>query len=165
MRIVQELQLEGDTPVLRADTEALLDLIGVTHPALAELKARGIVAPIGRDAWDVRSTVRGYCAHLRGVAAGRGGEDEVASLSAARTRLAEEMADAHALKNATRRGELLEAAAVERRWADLLRGLRDGLLALPARIAADRVLDGPATEALDRAIRDALEELGRADGR
>ena len=149
--------------MLRADTEAVLHCLGITHPALAELKARGIVAPSGRDAWDLAATVRSYCSHLRGVASGRGGENEVAALSAARTRLAEEMADAHALKNATRRGELLEAVAVERRWADLLRGLRDRLLALPARVQAERGLDGPATEAMDRAIRGELAELGRGE--
>lgn len=162
---MQELQLEGEAPVLRADSEALLDLLGITHPALSELKARGVVAPIGKDAWDVRATVRAYTTHLRGVAAGRGGEDEVASLSAARTRLAEEMAAGHALKNAARRGELLEAAAVERRWAGLLRGLRDRLLALPARLRAELALDGPTAEAIDRTIRDALHELGRDDRR
>lgn len=149
--------------MLRADTEALCDLLGVTHPVLSDLKARGVVAPIRKDAWDVRETVRAYAAHLRGTAAGRGGEESVAALTAARARLAEEQADGQAMKNALRRQELLEAEAVARGWTDLLRQLRARLLAIPSRIRADLGLGGPAAEAIDRAIRDALEELGGDD--
>ena len=64
-----------------------------------------------------------------------------------------------------RRGELLEAAAVQKQWAAGLAALRDRLLALPDRLGA--VLAGRGEVEVRTMLRDALEEALRgvhADG-
>lgn len=154
----------GDAPVLRADSEALLDILGISAQALSALKARGIAVDHGRNAWNLTATVRGYIAHLRETASGRGGEEYVATLTAERARLAREQADGQALKNAALRGELVEASAVERAWSDLLRQVQARVLAVPSRLRADLGLEAATAEALDRELRNALEALGRGDG-
>lgn len=163
MRIVSELPLEGDAPVHCVSCADMCALLGITPPMLTELKKRGIARHVGRDAWDLGATVHAYVTHLRGIASGRGGEDHVLELTAERARLAKEQADAQALKNAQARGELIRAEEAERSWADFLRQLRSRLLAMPARLRSDGALDRAASEALDRALRDALAGIGGGD--
>ena len=54
--------------------------------------------------------------------------------NAERVRLLKEQADAAALKNAARRGDLVDAAAVEREWSSIMRRLRSAILAVPSRM-------------------------------
>lgn len=125
MRIIQELPgLEGSESVHLVDGTGLCDLLSLSPAMLSELKKRGIAVHRGQNAYDLRATVRAYVEHLRGVASGRGGEEHVATLTAERSRLAKEQADGQAMKNAIRRGELVEAAEVERAWSDMLRQVR-----------------------------------------
>ncbi|MGC9445841.1 AAA family ATPase [Cereibacter johrii] len=115
--------LETEEPtVVVLDT--LCELLSLTLGALSDLKKRGIAVHRGHDAYDLAATVTAYVVHLRGIAAGRGGEEHTASLTAERARLAKEQADAQALKNAALRGELVPASDVERAWADTLRKVR-----------------------------------------
>jgi phage terminase Nu1 subunit (DNA packaging protein) len=163
MRIVPELPgLTGDGPVHCVTARDLCELLGITPPMLTELKRRGIAVHLKHDAYDLEKTVRAYVEHLRGVASGRGGEEHVASLTAERARLAREQADGQALKNAVLRGELVPAADVERAWGDFLRQVRGRLLAVPSRLRAAGELSGAEAEAVDRALRVALAELGQA---
>lgn len=160
MRIVSELDLGGDGPVHRIDGPGLCDLLGVSPAMLTELKNRGIARHLGRDAWDLAATVRAYCAHLRGTASGRGGEEEVANLTAERARLAREQADAQALKNAVLRRELVPVAEVAREWGDVLRSIRARILAVPSRVrSALPHLTAADVAVLDRETRAALEDL------
>lgn len=80
----------------------------------------------------------------------------------AEARLRRTLADAHKieLETARRRGELLEAAAVEKAWAAVLRDVRASMLAIPGRMAS-HLSKGDAAH-LDREIRAALK--GLADG-
>ena len=130
---------------------------------LTELKKRGIAVHLGRDAYDLAATVRAYVVHLRGTASGRGGEEHVANLTSERARLAKEQADAQALKNASLRGELVSAAEVERKWADVLRQVRSRILAVPSRLRQSVNLDAESADEMDRELRAALTELGNAD--
>lgn len=130
---------------------------------LTELKKRGIAVHFGRDAYDLAKTVNAYVTHLRGTASGRGGEEHVANLTAERARLAREQADAQAIKNAKVRGELVEAAAVERVWADLLRKVRARVLSVSPRLRQVLNLSAADADIIDRELRDALSELGHAD--
>lgn len=163
MRILDELALNGER-LHRIGGKDLCTLLGLSSGALATLKDRGIAVHLGHDAWDLQATVTAYCAHLRSIAAGRGGEEQGNSLTAERARLAKEQADAQALKNAALRGELVPAAEVARVWSDTLRKVRSRLLAVPSRVrgaipgltVADMTL-------IDREVRDALQELGNAD--
>ncbi|TAH67645.1 MAG: DNA packaging protein [Rhodopseudomonas palustris] len=82
-----------------------------------------------------------------------------------RDRLAREQADAVALKNAKLRGELVSAADVEKRWSDILRRIRSGVLAVPARVRQmNPHLTGRDVAAIDAELRRVLDDLaGAAD--
>lgn len=163
MRILTELPLEG-SPCHKVGGRDLCALLDLSSGALTDLKKRGIAVHLGHDSYDMEATVRAYVQHLRGIAAGWGSADQAAQLSVERARLAKEQADAHALKNAKLRGELVEAAEVERTWGDVLRQVRARILAVPSRLRADlSELTPRQIEAMDRALRDALTELGHAD--
>lgn len=162
MRIVTELDLGGDGPVHRIDGPGLCDLLGISPAMLTELKHRGIAKHLGRDAWDMAETVRGYTAHLRGTASGRGDAAAVLNLTGERARLAREQADAQALKNAALRRELVPAAEVASEWGTALRAIRARVLAIPSRVRAALPHLTPADMvALDREARAALEDLAR----
>lgn len=164
MRIVSELPgLTGERTVHCVTGPDLCDLLAITPPMLTELKRRGIAVHLRHDAYDLAATVRAYVEHLRGIASGRGGEEQVLALTAERARLAREQADGQALRNAQARGELIRADEAERAWADFLRQLRGRILAVPARLRAAGDLTAPAAEAVDAALRAALTELGAAE--
>ena len=59
----------------------------------------------------------------------------LAQVSNERARLARAQAELAEAKLARQRGALLEADAVEREWADVLRTVRAGMLAVPSRVA------------------------------
>lgn len=165
MRIMQELPgLEGDRAVARIGGADLCNLLRITPAALTGLVKRDLAVKLGHDAYDLAETVGRYAEHLRGTASGRGGEEQVLTLTGERARLARAQADAQELKNATLRRELVPAAEVERAWADTLRGLRSQLLAVPSRIRADLGHITPADVAqIDRIMRDTLAELGKGE--
>lgn len=162
MRILNELPLDGD-PVLRIGGKDLCDLLALSSGALADLKKRGIAVHLGHDAYDLKATVNAYVKNLRSVAAGWGDEGQAVNLTAERARLAKEQADAQAIKNAKLRGELVDAAEVERVWQDILRQVRARIMAVPSRLKQSASLPAHDAEALDRELRDALTELGNAD--
>lgn len=163
VRILEELPLDQDgTPVMRIGGADLCDLLGISPAMLAELKKRGIAVHYRRDAYDLAKTVNAYVTHLRDTASGRGGEEHVTSLTAERARLARGQADAQAIKNAKLRGELIEAAAVERQWSDILRQVRARILAVSPRLRQVLDLDAHQANIVDREVRDALSELGNA---
>lgn len=117
---------------------ALADLLALGARSITDLTKRGILVRAGKGpGYDLRKSVRGYCEHLRELATGRGGEGAITSATAERARLAREQADHIAIKNAQARGELIEAAAVERAWTDVLRGVRAGMLAVALLIQND----------------------------
>jgi phage terminase Nu1 subunit (DNA packaging protein) len=111
------------------------DWLGVSRPAISDLTSRGVIER-GKGGYDLRASVRRYAEHLRKALTGRGGEQGAATVARERARLAREQADHVALKNATLRGSMLDAGAVEREWGDVLRGLRAGMLAVPSRCGA-----------------------------
>jgi terminase small subunit / prophage DNA-packing protein len=117
-----------------------------------------------RNTFDLIESVKSYCAHLRKTASGRGGEQTLAGLASGRTRLAREQADAQALKNAVPSGELVETAAVEQAWSEVLRGVRAAMLTVPSRVQR-RVPTLSATEVatIDAEVRDLLSETGEAN--
>ncbi|WP_236045353.1 MULTISPECIES: DNA packaging protein [Pseudooceanicola] len=142
----------------------MCDLLDLSPAALHDLKKRGIAVHLAHDSYDLTATVTAYVTHLRSIAAGWGTADQAAQLTANRARLAKEQADAQAIKNAKARGELLDAADIERRWSDVLRQVRARIMAVPSRLRSDVPDLPPETiAALDRTLRTALTELGNAD--
>ena len=79
--------------------------------------------------------MRRYCAHLRDLATGRGGEPAIASATAERARLAKAQAELVETKAAKLRGELVPASEVEAEWSGVMRTVRAGMLAVPSRCA------------------------------
>lgn len=166
MRIMNELPgLDGNRTIARIGGADLCDLLRLTPGALTGLVKRDLAVKMGHDAYDLAETVGRYVEHLRGTAAGRGGAEQVLTLTSERARLARAQADAQEAKNAALRGDLVSAIEVEHVWSDVLRGLRSQLLALPSRIRADLGHLTPADVAqIDRIMRDTLTSLGEADG-
>lgn len=159
MRILDELSLEGER-VHRIGGKDLCEVLALSSGALTDLKKRGIAVHLGHDAYDLAATVRAYVLHLRGIASGRGGEEQSLNLTAERARLAREQADAVAMKNAALRGELVPAGDVTREWAEVLRKVRAGVLAMPSRVRASLPHLTPSDMAvMDREIRATLEGL------
>ena len=143
--------------------EELASLLGISDRMVRELSKRGHVSRAKRGRYHLAASVAAYCQHLRGIAAGRGGDDQVATLTTERARLAREQADAAALKNAILRGSLIALADVEQEWADVLRTIRTSMLAVPGKVQQHHAHIGYSdVAAMDRAIRDALSELSQA---
>ncbi len=134
--------------------KVMASLLGITGRRLAQLEAQGVLRPIRRgrgtesSVWNIRITVQAYIAYkLR---------------ETQRDRLFRLQADRCEIENQRRRGELLEAAEVEKDWAEIATAVKRAVLALPGRlfqagvITSDKI--APATEAVHEVIR----HLGKA---
>jgi terminase small subunit / prophage DNA-packing protein len=110
----------------------LADLFGVTTRTITDLAKRDIVVRAG-NGYALAASVQGYCAHLRKLATGRGGEADVVSATAHRGRLARAAGRARRVEEAIARRELVAAADVEAEWSGVLRFVRAGMLAVPSR--------------------------------
>lgn len=143
-------------PISGLDLSAI---IGVLPQTVSELAAQGRLVRLQRGRYDRDGSIRRYCEHLREVAAGRGGESAVASLTAERARLARGQADGVAMKNAALRGEMVPACEVTARWREVFTGVRSRILAVPSRVrAALPHLSVTEAAAIEREIRSALED-------
>lgn len=140
------------------------EVLGLNERTVRELVDRGIVTRTSRGRYDLFGSVLAYVEHLRSVAAGRGGEAASYDLTRERARLAKEQADERELRNATLRGELVEAEAVRREWSDVLRGVRSRILSVPSRVRQSLPhLTAHDVERIDGELRRALEEAARDD--
>lgn len=84
------------------------DMVGISQQAVSDLLRRRVLADgASADEW-----LLAYCDHLRGIAAGRGGEASL-ELSAERARLTKEQADKIEMQNAVMRGELAPSRLIE----------------------------------------------------
>lgn len=83
-------------------------LVDISQQAVSDLVRRGVL-PEGAPACE---WLIAYCAHLRGIAAGRGG-DGALELTAERARLAKEQADRIAMQNALARKEQMPTYLLE----------------------------------------------------
>jgi phage terminase Nu1 subunit (DNA packaging protein) len=121
-------------------TEAeLSSFLGITASRTRTLARDGALVKSGRGRFDVRASVLSYTARMR------------------------EAADKEEARVQRERGELVEAAAVTREWASILRDLRNALLAVPSRCGAGLPhLTATDVATIDNEIRRALEGLGHA---
>lgn len=95
--------------VSRAGTQAeFAQLIGVDQSSVSDFVSRGLITP-GET---LAEWLLAYCRRLRGVAAGRGGDDGL-ELSAERAALAREQRIKIEMQNAVTRKELAPARVVE----------------------------------------------------
>lgn len=145
-----------------ATTDEMALLLGVTSRTVRDLAAKGRLVRSERGRFDVQASVATYCAHLREVAGGKAGSS--GDLTAERTRLTREQADAKAIENELKRGHLIEASEAGGRWADEMVKLRARLLAVPGEIALTLThLTRHDLGQIDRVLRDAMTEI--ADGK
>ena len=163
MKILSQLSF-GEEPLHTVGGKDLCALFDISPAALTDLKKRGIAVHLAHDSYDLTATTRAYVQHLRSMAAGWGTGDQAVTLTSERARLAKEQADAQAIKNAKLRGELVEAAEVERTWADALRQLRARIMAVPSRLQSEVPdIERQTIDAMDRALRATLTEVGNGD--
>ena len=71
-------------------------------------------------------------------------------LNAERARLAKEQADKNALDNAERRGELISVETIKQLWGGFYIAVRNGVLALPTKVAAELATMTDANRIRDR---------------
>jgi phage terminase Nu1 subunit (DNA packaging protein) len=145
---------------LTASGQELAELLGISVETVCALALKNIAIRVSRGRYDLRESVKRYCAHLRATAAGRGGESGVLNLTEQRARLAREQANIAGLKASKLRGELVPVSEVEARWRGVLTAVRSRLLAVPSRVRSRAPhLAATDVEIVDKEIREALEEL------
>jgi phage terminase Nu1 subunit (DNA packaging protein) len=118
---------------------------------------QGIFTRVGPNLFALKANNRAYIARLRQSASGRNSVTE-----AARGRLIEAKAKQVELKVGELDGKLVYVTEVEAHWANALRTLRAGVLAIPTRCAAR--VPGMTREMvyeMDQEVREILTELAR----
>ena len=145
-------------PLLMDFSEAeFATLIGLTPRQVRNYVRDGIIAKNAMKRFDAAEVAK-YCAHVRSRL--HKGVPRSEELTAERIRKERAAAEKIELQNAAARGELLPSAEVLATWSGILRDVRGGLLALPARFAAELPgLTKAEVAKIDRLIRDALEDL------
>lgn len=134
-------------------TSALVELFGVSKQTISELGKRGIIEKgTKRGTWLLLPSVSGYVKHLREEATARGGE----AAEDDRTKLGEAQADLAATTAAKMRGELVEAAAVEKLWITKMKAFRARIHGIPQRV---QYLSARQSVVLQQELRAALDEL------
>ena len=135
-------------------------LVGVSENRIRQLCTIGTLERGEDGQFDLRNSVRAYCATLRDNAMGRGGP----GLAAEREREARARADKLEMQNAAARSELIPAGEVEMMWDKVCRLIRARFLAMPARLQQHLAHLTPHDLAtIDREVRDALTELADDD--
>jgi phage terminase Nu1 subunit (DNA packaging protein) len=137
------------------------ELVGVSTRTVSDLVKRKIIERAAGGVPHPESIQR-YVAHLRELAAGRGGE-AAAEVSNQRAKLLAIQRERAEFALEQERELWVTVADVEAHWCSVLRTLRSACLALPTRIAS-RVpgLSREASYEIDHEIRLALTEMATA---
>lgn len=153
-----DAMLVENTPTEETLTAAeLAPWLGLTVGRVHALGRDGVLPRVEGKRYQLKAAILAYCDHCRSLAKGKQVDED---LAAAKLSLAQANAEKAETINAKARGELIPAVEVEREWSAVLRGVRAGVLALPSRVA-QRLghLSPHDIAAIDREVRDALEEL------
>jgi phage terminase Nu1 subunit (DNA packaging protein) len=138
----------------------LAELVGVSIRTIRDLSKRGIVVRKG-PGFARNASVKHYCAHLRDLATGRGGDSAIASTTVERGLLLREQRIAKQRENEIAVGKLLDADEVEAKWSTILRTVRAGMLAVPTRVAQRSPhLSVRDVSEIDKEVRAVLTEVG-----
>lgn len=103
------------------------DLVGVTQPAVSDMLGRGVLT----QGHTTGQWLHAYCTHLRGVAAGRGSDSELAYERAELTRVNRERAQ---IKLAVESKEFAPIAVIEQVLSHIGRSVAGYLEPLPGQI-------------------------------
>lgn len=158
---VEAVSPPQNPPTLISESD-LAERWGVSTRQVRKLVQEGVLRKPDGKRFDFTEATRAYIARLIEQASRRAANDP--ELRDEKLRLAREQADQLELKNAAARGELVSASAVKAKWADVLRDVRAGMLAVPSRIA-QRLSHLTPTDLdhIDREIRDALQETANGN--
>lgn len=162
---IDTLLYGDDSPVEAGDqivtSATVADWLGISAQRVGGLARLGHIPRRADGRYNLRDAVRGYARFARDAAEGRRGSEELAT---EKLRLAREGADKLAIQNAKAKGELLEAAAVAREWASILRDVRAAILAAPSRIGSRLPhLTAHDVAEINRELSDALADLAEGN--
>lgn len=102
---------------------------------------------------------------ISGPAARRGRDGEPSALVQGRTRLETAKAELIEMQLRERKGELVQAAEVERRWASIISACKAQLLAIPSRLKQeDPDLTTAQIALVEKLVREALIDLATSRG-
>ena len=147
-------------------SDVLQELIGCSHETIRRRVNDNALVKVGRGRFKLIESLRTYFTYLEKVAGGRGGEEEQADLAVANARLKRAQAEREEMRLAKEKGELLDAAEVERAWSQDWKNVSNTMLAVASRVASDLPhLSRQDTNVIDRAIRDALTAAGAGENR
>lgn len=131
---------------------------GVSTRQVRKLLSDGVIRKSACGRYSTTDATRSYIQYLITSAKIRGGADP--ELKAEKIRLAREQADHLELRNQEKRRELVSAVSVQNSWAEILRTVRAGMLAIPSRVSVQLNLSPNDIAIIDREIRDVMTELG-----
>lgn len=156
---IDDLLVSPPEPV-ECNGDELAAWLGLSRVQVNRLAKDGRAVKLGKNRFDLRASILAYLAWLRDqTTPGQSSGDARSRLAAERERLVREQADQVKLKNEKARGELVPAADVEREWANVLRGVRAAMLALPSRVQARLAhLSAEDVSVIEAEVRDALIE-------
>jgi phage terminase Nu1 subunit (DNA packaging protein) len=144
-------ELDAGSTTLKVDAATLAKVFGVTTRQITALATDGVVVKRARATFDLLASTQNYIEKLRKP---DGGSKE--RLTAAQADLAE-------LKLQEFRAALLPASTVEREWANILRDVRAGCLAITNRVQQHLPhLTAHDAATLDSEVRAALSQLGES---
>ena len=158
-KIIRPSARPAESLPVQVSLPLLAKLLGISLVAAREhVDKRLLVKGNGRELI-LEASVQSYCAHLRKLADGSGGEHAIGAATAARARLMDEQATLTRAKSAKLASELVEADAAEAKWTAVCRSIRARVMTV-----ADRMRDRPHRQHVKLAteLRSALSDL--ADG-
>lgn len=142
---------------LTVSQQELAEWLDLSARRIRELTTSGVLSK-GPAGYEVRASVKAYLTFLRST---------LGSLTDERARLTRALASMAELKLRQRAGELVLKEAVEKKWFELARVVRDGFNNLPARsaglVASERNQER-CHQILAEEVRQILEGLSRGSG-
>lgn len=135
----------------------LAKVLGIAKPRVAALATDGILPRVGRGEFNLAQCVQAFVRYKVSTA----GDDNVASLTAERSRLARLKADQVEREAMVEAGELIPADRIEKAWLGVATAVRSRLLLIPSKIASRVVGKAPAEvqELVRRELHAALDEI------
>ncbi len=140
-------------------------MIGLSERRFRELLDEGVLQRRSAGKYKFEEIVPAYCAHLREIAAGRGGQDAQAQKAVDDARRAKVMADRAELEYAELKGELVPAEQVADTLHAAVQIFRTRMLALPSSLSPRVGARDPALaeKMIREHVNEVLENLAKVD--
>ena len=132
-------------------------LLGISERRFRELRDEGVIPDAEKGEYEVERIVPAYCAHLREVAAGRGGGEGQVAKSTEDARLLKARADKAEMEAAEMRGQLVPVDQISGAMHTAVIIMKTRLGAVPAK-TAPLVAGVKSIPAVERVIRENIEE-------